>query len=121
MPPRNQTRLEPPMSTMNPGELDVDDARVAELVVEAGLGQPSLLASRPTLLGWSYQVARALYQGPQHTATVSSTSSCSSRQWPPATRARTSTNAATTMGDPRLGLSVCSHRALPRRGRDREC
>jgi hypothetical protein len=38
MPPRNQTRLEPPMSTMNPGELDVDDARVAELVVEAELG-----------------------------------------------------------------------------------
>jgi hypothetical protein len=29
------------MSTMNPGELDVDDARVAELVVEAGLGQPA--------------------------------------------------------------------------------
>jgi hypothetical protein len=38
MPPRNQTRLEPPMSTMNPSELNVDDARVAELVVEAGLG-----------------------------------------------------------------------------------
>jgi hypothetical protein len=28
------------MSTMSPGELDVDDARVAELVVEVGLGQP---------------------------------------------------------------------------------
>jgi hypothetical protein len=41
MPPRNQTRLEPPMSTMNPSELDVDDARGAELVVEAGLGQPA--------------------------------------------------------------------------------
>ena len=29
------------MSTMSPSELDVDDARVAELVVEAGLGQPA--------------------------------------------------------------------------------
>jgi hypothetical protein len=28
------------MSTMSPGELDVDDARVVELVVEVGLGQP---------------------------------------------------------------------------------
>ena len=26
---------------MNPGELDVDDARVAELVVGAGIGQPT--------------------------------------------------------------------------------
>ena len=26
---------------MSPGELDVDDARVAELVVEVGLGQPA--------------------------------------------------------------------------------
>ena len=51
MPPRNQTRLEPPMSTMNPGELDADDARVAELVIEAGLGHPSLLASGLAPLG----------------------------------------------------------------------
>jgi hypothetical protein len=29
------------MSMMNPGELDVDGARVAELVVEVGLGQPA--------------------------------------------------------------------------------
>jgi hypothetical protein len=41
MPSRNQTRFETPMSTMNPGELDVDDARVAELVVGAGIGQPT--------------------------------------------------------------------------------
>jgi hypothetical protein len=41
MPPHNQTRLEPPMWTMNPGELNVDDARGAELVVEARLGQPA--------------------------------------------------------------------------------
>jgi hypothetical protein len=57
-------------------------------------------------LGWPYQVARALCQRPQHTATASTASSCSSRQWPPATRARTSTNAATARGIHAWGCRV---------------